>query len=69
MSESINRASRTVVQGTVAGALVEFTDAFIYDMSDRQYGAAIVLLTMLISYVQTFVEDKKGAGLLRDDLG
>lgn len=68
MSESINRASRTVVQGTIAGALVEFTDAFAYDMSDRQYGAAIVLLTMLISYVQTFVEDKKGAGLLRDDL-
>jgi hypothetical protein len=68
MSESLNRASRTVVQGTVAGALVEFIDAFAYDMSDRQYGAAIVLLTMTISYVQTFIEDKKGAGLLRDDL-
>lgn len=69
MSESLNRASRTVVQGTVAGALVEFVDAFIFDMSDRQYGAAIVALTMLLSYVQTFIEDKKGAGLLRDDLG
>lgn len=68
MKESINRASRTAIQGTLAGALVEFVDATIIDLSDRQYGATIVLLTMVISYVQTFVEDKKGAGLLRDDL-
>lgn len=68
MSESGNRATRTAIQGTLAGAMVEFTDVFFYDMSDRQYGAAIVLLAMLFSYVQSFVEERRGAGLLRNDL-
>lgn len=63
---SVGRPVRTAVQGTVAYALVEFVDAFAFDMSERQYGAAVVLLTLVLSWVQVLVEDFTGKALLRD---
>jgi hypothetical protein len=66
VSDLASRPTRTLVQGGIAGAVVEFTDVFFYDMSDRQYGAAIVLLTILFSYVQVLIENRTGKSLLRN---
>ncbi len=68
MGETGNRSVRTAVQAGVSGIIVEFVDAFFYDLSDRQYGAAVALLTILLTYVQNLVEERRGAGLLRGDL-
>lgn len=68
MSESGNRATRTLLQTGIAGALVETVDAFFYDLSDRQYAAALALLTILFAYVQSLVEERRGSGILRNDL-
>ena len=68
MSETGNRSVRTALQAGIAGIIVEFVDAFFYDLSDRQYGAAVALLTILLTYVQNLVEEHRGAGVLRGDL-
>jgi hypothetical protein len=68
MSETGNRSVRTAAQAVLAGIIVDFVDVFFYDLSDRQFGASVALLTVLITFVQNLVESRKGAGLLRDDL-
>ena len=68
MSETANRSVRTAVQAGLAGIITEFVDAFFYDLSDRQYGAAVALLAIVITYAQNLVEERQGTGLLRDDL-
>lgn len=65
ISEAIARPVRTAVQGGPAWVITEFVDAWFYDMSDRQYGVLVLLLTMLIGYIQTAVENAKGKGFLR----
>lgn len=65
-SAAITRPARTAIQATPAFAVTEFVDAFLYDMTDRQYGAAVVLLTLVIGWAQTLVENRTGRGLLRD---
>lgn len=66
VSEAIARPTRTALQGTPAWVITEFADSWLYDMSDRQYGAAVLLLTMIISYIQTTVENRRGVGFMRD---
>ena len=66
VSEAVARPVRTATQGGLAWALVETTDAFIWNMDDRQYGVAIVLLGILFSFIQTAIEDGIGKAFLRD---
>lgn len=65
IGENVARPLRTGVQAVPAYALVEFVDAFIHDMTERQYAAAVVLLTMVISLIQTTVENGLGKAFLR----
>jgi len=65
VSEVIARPTRTAVQATPSFAVTEFIDAFLYDMSDRQYGALVVLLTLIVGLVQNAVENYSGKGFLR----
>lgn len=65
ISEPKARTVRTAMQASPAFAIVEGIDAWVYDMNDRQYGAAIILLTMLFSFLQTTYEDYKGRAILR----
>lgn len=65
-SDTASRPVRTVVQMGIAGALVETTDAFFYDMSDRQYAAALGLLVILFSWLQVVIENRTGKTMLRN---
>lgn len=65
-SQVVARPVRTAVQSGAAFAVVEFIDAFgIYDMDERQYGAAIAILVPVLAYVQTLAENLLGKGFLR----
>lgn len=66
VSESVARAGRTAPQGGLAWAISEGIDAFFYDMSDRQYGVLIVLLTMLFAFIQSAIENGIGRAFLRN---
>lgn len=60
------RPARTAVQGTVAFALTEILDSFgLVEMNERQYGAVLLLLTIILSWAQTLAERALGKGLLR----
>lgn len=63
VSEAIARPVRTLVQAAPAGAITEFVDAFVYDMSDRQYASLLVVLTLAISFGQNAWENARGKGL------
>lgn len=65
VSETVARPLRTAPQGGIAWAVTEGIDAFFYDFSDRQYGILVVLLTMLVSFIQTTVENGIGKAFLR----
>jgi hypothetical protein len=65
VSESLARPLRTAPQGGLAWALTEGIDAFVYDLSQQQYGIALVLLTMLFSFLQTAIEQGIGKAFLR----
>lgn len=67
MSAVVNRPVRTAAQGSVAFALVEFVDAFFYDMSERQYGALVAMLVIVFSWLQVLLENQFNVGVLRDD--
>lgn len=66
VSEATARAGRTAPQGGLAWALTEGVDAFFYDMTDRQYGVLIVLLTIVFAFVQAAIENGIGKALLRN---
>lgn len=66
VSEAVARPVRTAVQATPAWAITEGIDAFLWDMSDRQYGIAVILFTMLIGFVQNAIENGIGKAFLRD---
>lgn len=65
VNSAVARTARTAIQGGPAWAIVEGIDAFFYDFNDRQFGIAVILLTMLISFIQNTVENGLGKGLLR----
>lgn len=66
VSEVLARPVRTAVQGTPAWIITEMVDAFLVDLTDRQYGILVLFLTMVFSFVQTAIENKTGKGLLRN---
>ncbi len=66
VSQSVARPLRTGVQLLSAGVVVEFVDAFFYDFTDRQYAAAVALVTMLLGFLQVLVEDRAGKAFLRE---
>lgn len=65
VNSAVARTVRTGIQGGPAWALVEGIDAFFYDFNDRQFGIAVVLLTMLLAFVQNSIENGIGKALLR----
>lgn len=58
-------AARTTMQAGPAWVIVEFVDAFFYDMSDRQFGALVALLFIGLSYVQVVLENYAGRAFFR----
>jgi len=66
LPESITRPTRTAGQGAAAYAAVEFVDSWLYDMTDRQYAALVVALTIIIGWAQVAIEDWRGKAILRD---
>lgn len=52
----VARPVRTAAQLTVAAAVTEATDAFLFDMDERQYAAALALLTILFGFIQNLIE-------------
>lgn len=65
MSNTLERPTRTAVQSGFSVAIVEFLDALVVDISDRQYLAAVVLLTIVLGWLQVVIENKFGTGFLR----
>lgn len=65
VSEVVARPIRTAAQATPSWIITEFVDAWIYDMSERQFAATVLLLTMLAAYAQAAVENAAGRGWLR----
>lgn len=65
VSQAVARPVRTGTQFVAAAVLVEFTDSFFVDLTDRQYAAALGLLTMVIGYLQVLVENRFGKAFLR----
>lgn len=66
VSETVARPTRTVVQGGFGWIVTEGIDAFIYDLSDRQYGIAVIFLTAVFSFVQNALESGYGKAIFRD---
>lgn len=66
VSDAVARPIRTAAQGGTGWLVVEFIDAFLYDMTDRQYGIAVALATVILSWGQNLLENKFGAALLRE---
>lgn len=64
VSESVARPARTAIQATPAFLITQLIDAF-YDLNDTQFGLVVLILTALISFVQTEIENQAGKGLLR----
>ena len=64
-SQAVARPVRTAVQLTLSAVVVEFVDAFLADLTDRQYAAAVALLAIIVGYVQVKIEDRAGKALLR----
>ena len=58
MSNNVERPVRTGVQAGGALVIVEFLDAFIFDMSEKQYGAAVAMLALVLAIVMGFVDKK-----------
>lgn len=65
VSESVARPARTAIQATPAFILTQLVDSF-YNLNDTQFGLVVLVLTALISYVQTEIENHTGKGLLRN---
>lgn len=59
------RPARTAIQGVPAFVITEGVDAFLYDMSDKQYAALAGLLLLLFSWGQALTENRLGRGFLR----
>lgn len=65
VSEALARPIRTGMQATPAWVITEGIDALVWDMTDRQFGAVMGILTLVIGWVQVTVENAKGKAILR----
>lgn len=65
LNEAVARPIRTLMQAGPAYALVEFWDAFFTHLNAQQYAAAVVVITMALSAIQTAIENGLGKGILR----
>ena len=65
ISQAVARPARTLTQLTASAVVTEFVDAFLHDMTDRQYASLLGLLTLVFGYAQVLVEDHIGKGFLR----
>lgn len=65
VSQSVARPVRTATQIGAAAIVVEFVSAFLFDLSDRQYAAAVALLTLVFGWAQVVIENHIGKGFLR----
>lgn len=63
--EPVARAARTAMQATPAFIVTEFIDSFFLDLSEKQYGALVGLLTLVFAFLQTATENKFGYALFR----
>lgn len=63
--DTVARPVRGAAQGATSYIVVEFVDSFLYDMNDKQYGAAVALLAILFSFIQVVVENYMGKAVLR----
>lgn len=65
VSQVVARPVRTTAQAGTALILVDFIHAWFLDMSEVQFGATVAMLTVVIGFIQTLVENKTGKGFLR----
>lgn len=65
VSEAVARPLRTAGQGGLGWIVTELVDAFVYDMTDRQYGVLVLALGVLFSFLQTVAENHTGTAVLR----
>ena len=66
VKDSVARPVRTGGQLIASGVVTEFTDAFIYDMNEKQYAALLGMLTLVFGFIQVTVENWKGKAILRE---
>jgi hypothetical protein len=66
VSDSVARPIRGAIQGGAGWVGTEFIDAFLWDMNDRQYGIAVIVLGTLFSWIQNLTENRLGMAILRD---
>lgn len=55
---------RTAVQLVPSAVITEVVDVFIYDFDERQYAAFAALLLLGFSWIQNFIESRKGVSFL-----
>lgn len=65
VSEAVARPARTGPQAIVAFAIVEFIDSFINDLTEKQYGAAVGLLVLILAGLQVLAENRLGKAVMR----
>lgn len=66
LNTAIANPIRTGVQIIPSAAITEFVSAFwLQEMSERQYTAMVVFLTLVVSFLQNSFENLKGVGFLR----
>lgn len=65
LPQVVSNPLRTGVQIGSAGLIVEFIDAFLYNMDDRQYAALIAVLGLVFSIIQNLYEQRKGVYFLK----
>lgn len=63
--KAIANPTRTAVQLVPAGVITEFIDAWVYNMSDKQYAAMLGLLLLVFSYGQSLYENLKGRAIIK----
>jgi hypothetical protein len=61
---SVARPARTAMQLVPSAVVTEFVDAFVYNLSDKQYAALAGMLLLIFSYAQNLVEERKQRALL-----
>lgn len=65
-NSAAKRGARTIIQGGVAGVILEAISAFnIYEFTTRQFAVSLIILAAIVSFVQNKIENDKGSGLLR----
>ena len=65
VSEAVARPVRTGPQAVAAFAIVEFIDSFINDLTEKQYGAAVGLLVLVLAWLQVVTENFLGKAFFR----